>query len=140
MVAAFSNILCLINYNDVPICIFQMGAIFHITLERINRHNGFVIVEKRIVVGRQTCPDLLNTTRIKAYQGNGEAVPHFLLKLRHHTLYRYNKNPFSFPASNQLTHQNSSFQRFTQTNRIGNQYSLPWTLKGKLCRIKLIRH
>ena len=102
MIATLGNILCLIDDNNIPICIFKMSSVFNVSFQRVDRNNGLVIVKERVVIGRQTGSDFLDATRIKTHQGDSKTVPHFLLKLRHHTLNRNNKNTFTFAASNQL--------------------------------------
>ena len=50
VIAAFRNILRLIDHDDIPVGIFQMGTVFHIALQRIDGHNGLVIIEEGIIV------------------------------------------------------------------------------------------
>ena len=50
MISAFRNILRFIDNDDIPICIFQMSAVFNITFQRVNRNNRLIIIEKRIIV------------------------------------------------------------------------------------------
>ena len=102
MITTLSNILCLIDDNNVPICIFKMCSVFNVSFQRVDRNNSLVIIKERVVIGRQTGSDFLYATGIKTHQGNGETIPHFLLKLRHHTLNCNNKNTFTFATSNQL--------------------------------------
>ena len=50
MISAFRNILRFIDNDDIPICIFQMSAVFNITFQCVNRNNRLIIIEKRIIV------------------------------------------------------------------------------------------
>ena len=101
-----------------------MGAVFYIPLQSINGHYGLVIIEEWVIVGRKFRTDIMYLLGIQAHKGNGEAVPHFLLKLRHHTLYRNDKDSLSLAADNKLTHKNARLQRLAKADSISNQDTL----------------
>ena len=117
-----------------------MGPIFHIAFQGIDGHDGFIIVEERIVIGRQLCADVMNLFGIQAHKRNCEAVPHFLLELRHHAFDRDDKDTLSLAAGNQLAHQDTSLQRFAQADRVRNKKALPWPSERNLRRLQLIGH
>ena len=90
----------------------------------INGNNGLIVVEERVIIRRKLCADIMYLLGIQPHQRNCETIPHFLLELRHHALYRHDKNAFPLTASNQLAHENACLQRLTKTNRICNQNTL----------------
>ena len=52
MVSPFRNILRLIDHDNIPICIFQVRAVFNISFQCVNRNDCLIIIEKRIIVRR----------------------------------------------------------------------------------------
>ena len=116
-----------------------MCPISYIIFQGINRNNRLIVVKERIVVCWQLRTDLVNFIGIETYQRNGEAIPHFLLELRHHGFPCHDQNTLALAAQNELAHQDACFQCLTKTNGIGNQDTLTRLFQSCLRRHQLIR-
>ena len=140
LVLPICHVLCFIDDNNVPIGIFQMYPVFHISFQCINRNNHFIIIEKRIVIGRKAGTNAGNTAGVQPHQGNRKTIPHFLLELGHHTFYRNHKDTFPLAPGNEFRHQNTGFQCLTEAYTVRNKDTLPQAAQCHFCRFKLIRH
>lgn len=80
----------LIDDDDVPIGVLQIGAVLRVLFEGINRDDGFIVLIKRVVGGWNARAQPLDTDRIQPCERNGETTPQFLLKLRQHTFHGRN--------------------------------------------------
>ena len=92
------------------------------------------------MVGRDAAAHPLNADRVQAGQGNGEAVPELLLKLRQHALHGQHQNATPAPAGDELAHQDAGFQRLAEPHGIGDQDALAGPREGQTRRIELIVH
>ena len=139
-VASLGHIMRLIDDNNIPAGILQMDTVFTVPLDRVDGNDGFVIVMERIMVAGQIPTDTLNLGGIQADQRNGKTLPHFLLELGHHALDGHNENTTAFSTSDQLTNQNTGFQRFTKTDTVRHQDTLTGTGEAHSGGLQLIRH
>ena len=118
MISATGNIMRLIDHDNIPPGIFQVGAVFNIAFDRIYGHDGFIVIMKRVVICRHISPNSLYGRGIQTDQRDREALPHFLLELIHHAFYSDYKDSLSLAAGNQLAHENACLKRFAQADSI----------------------
>ena len=92
------------------------------------------------MVGRDAAAHPLNADGVQAGQGDGEAIPELLLKLRQHALHRQHQNATPAPAGDELAHQDAGFQRLAESHGIGNQDALTGPREGQARRVELVVH
>ena len=114
-------------------CSVKYGVIF-----QCRYNTPYILVKKRITVRRQFGTQSVDPRGIQTSQRNGKSVPHFLLKLLHHTFGRHDQDPLSVSPGDQFTHQDPGFQRFSKTDGISDQDPFPGSLKCLKGRLQLI--
>jgi hypothetical protein len=132
--------VALIDDDDVPPGVFQIIAVLEIVLERIDRDDRAVVVVERVVIAGDAVAHSLQPDRIQPHQRDGKTAPEFLLELGQHALLRNHQDALPAPALDQLGGENAGFERFSQTDGIGNQDPLARLLEGLQRGIELIGH
>ena len=92
------------------------------------------------MVGRDAAPHALDADGVEPREGDGEAVPEFLLELGEHALHREYQDAPGTPPGDQLAHQDAGLQRLAEANRIRDQDALPGPGEGLPGWIELIGH
>lgn len=118
---ALGDVVRLVDQDDVPVRFFQERAVLGALLQRIDRDDRAVDVEERVVPARNARHEALQAVAVKARQRNRETVPEFLLKLLEHRLDSKNENSLPATARDQFGDENPRFERFADTDRVGNQ-------------------
>ena len=76
------------------------------------------------MVGGDAAAHPLNADGIQSRQGNGEAIPELLLKLRQHAFHGQDQDAPATPPSDEFAYQDTCFQRLAEAHGIGDQYAL----------------
>lgn len=135
---AFRDVVGLVDDDDVPVGILQIGAVFGILLKRIHGDDAFVKIMERIVVGGDLLPYTVQAHRIQAGQRDGKTGPQFFLELGHHAFDRDHKDASAPAATDELGQQYAALQRFTQAHGIRDEQALPGLAQGQGRRVELI--
>ena len=102
-----------------------MRAVFAVLLQRVDGNDRFVVVVKRIVIGRDVSANALEAGTVEPGQRKGKSRPEFLLKLSQHRLHRDHQNAPALSSLDQFGKQDATFDRFPETYRVGDEDSLP---------------
>ena len=124
--AAVGDIVRFVNDDDVPVGSLQIRPILGALLEGVDRDDRLVVVEERIVVGRNPTPHSADAVRVQPREGNREAVPEFLLELGQHTAHRQHEDPAAPAPGDEFAYQDACLQGLAEADSVGNQDPLPW--------------
>jgi len=114
-------VLALVDHDRVPVALLEEPAILLVLLERVDRDDHAVEVEKRVVVGRDLALHALQAHRVEAHQRDGEARPELLLKLLEHALQRHHQDAAPAPAPDQLREEDSDFDGLAEAHGVGDE-------------------
>ncbi|MOA35510.1 hypothetical protein D3C78_1569650 [compost metagenome] len=65
-VALVGNVVSLVDDDQIPPGLFQVVAVFAVTLERIDRDDGAVVVVERVMVYRDIAANALDSGGVQA--------------------------------------------------------------------------
>ena len=132
------HVVRLVDDDDVPPRLFEVGAVLRILLEGVDGDDRLVVVVERVVVGGDPASYPLDADGIQARQGNGEAVPELLLKLRQHALDGEHEDAPPAPPGDELAHEDAGFERLSESYGVGDEDPLAGPGEGETSRIELI--
>ena len=138
--APVRDVVRLVDDDDVPRRLFQVGAVLRVLLQCIDGDDRLVVVVERIVVGRDTAAHPLDADGVQAGQGNGKAVPELLLELRQHALHGQHQDAPAATPRDELADQDTGFQCLAEPHRIRDQDALAGPCESLTCGIELIVH
>ena len=125
------HVVRLVDDDDVPLRLLQVGAVLRVLLERIDGDDRLVVVVEGVVVGRDAAAHPLDADGIQAGQGDGEPVPELLLELRQHALYRQHEDAPAAPPGNEFAHQDAGFQGLAEAHGVGDQDAPGGAVRGR---------
>ena len=113
--AIISYLMAFVNHNYIPMCFFEPSTETTIILQRINRDDGLVVVVERILIKRNLVLNLCHTKTVQTNQGNGKAIPNFLLELSQYAFQRTHQYAFATATANHFSQEDTHFNCLTQT-------------------------
>ena len=137
--APVRHVVRLVDDDDVPVGLLQVGAVLRVLLQRVDRDDRLVVVVERVVTGRDAAAHPLDADRVEPGEGNGEAVPELLLELREHALDGQNEDAPASAAGDQLADEDARLQGLPQPDRVGDQDALPRLPQRLPGRLELVR-
>ena len=136
--AALGDVVGFVDDDDVPPGVFEVGAVFAVLLQGVDRDDGPVVVVERIVVRRDVAADALEAGGVKPGERDGEAGPDFLLELGEHRLDRDDEDAPAAAALDHLGEEDATLDGFPEADGVGDEESLAGLGQCQQRRIKLV--
>ena len=123
--AAVGHVVRLVDDDDVPVRLLQVGAVLGILLQRVDRDDRLVVVMERVVAGGDAAAHALDADRVEPGQRDGEAAPELLLELREHALDGQHEDAPAPAAGDELADEDARLQGLAEPHRVGDEDALP---------------
>ena len=138
--AAVRDVVRLVDDDDVPVGLLQVGAVLGVLLQGVDRDDRLVVVVERVVAGRDAAAHPLDADRVEPGERDREPLPELLLELRQHALDGQHQDPPAPAAGDQLADEDARLQRLPQPHGVGDQDALPRLAQRLPGRLELIGH
>ena len=138
--AAVRDVVRLVDDDDVPVGLLQVGAVLGVLLQGVDRDDRLVVVVERVVAGRDAAAHPLDADRVEPGERDREPVPELLLELRQHALDGQHQDPAAPAAGDQLADEDARLQRLSQPHGVGDQDALPGLAQRLPGRLELVVH